>query len=75
MTSVYTPRNAADPTAITSDGTYIWVTNTSDNTVTQLSASDGAYVNTYNAGLNPDGLIVVGSHVLVADNFGTINEL
>ena len=34
------------PTDVYSDGTHVWVDNQADNTVTELNASDGAFVRT-----------------------------
>jgi DNA-binding beta-propeller fold protein YncE len=41
------------PYGIVFDGANIWVTNTGDNTVTKLRATDGVLLGTFQAGTNP----------------------
>src|SRR5262249_7942131 len=39
------------------DGEHIWVTNGGDDTLTQLSASDGTVLGTFTVGDGPSGMI------------------
>jgi DNA-binding beta-propeller fold protein YncE len=57
------------------DGSNIWVSNPADNTVTELRASDGANLATYNVGYYPQGLASAGNHIVVANADATISQL
>jgi len=62
-----------NPQGITFDGTYIWVANRGDDTVTKLRTSDGALIGTYNAGnmdtlgYAPGGIAFDGEYIWVAN--------
>ena len=59
----------SEPIASSSDGTHVWVSNWNDGTVTELSASTGAFIQSItvgNATSQPDGIASDGSHVWVA---------
>lgn len=60
------------PVGIAFDGTHIWVTNYAGSSVTELDASDGAWVQTLTAnnyGFDyPWGIAFDGSHIWVADS-------
>ena len=61
------------PTGIVFDGANIWVTNTGDNTVTKLRASDGSVVGTYMVGLSPNGIAYDGTNIWVTiEGFSTV---
>ena len=55
-TVVQTINVGDSPVAASSDGTHVWVANSADSTVTELSASTGAVVQTVNVGNLPDGV-------------------
>ena len=59
----------SDPTGVSSDGTHVWVTNTGDNTVTELDASTGSVVQTIAVGSFPTGVSSDGTHVWVANYY------
>ena len=65
-----------EPVGISSDGIHVWVPNLTDNTVTELNASDGSLVQTIPVGAGPKWLSTDGTHVWVA-NFtdNTVTEL
>jgi len=46
---------------------YIWVTNSLDNSVTQLKASDGSYVRSYKAGIEPFDIADAGGYIWVTN--------
>jgi YVTN family beta-propeller protein len=54
-----------DLDGISSDGTHVWVANSSDNTVTELNASNGSVVQTIGVGGYPFGVSSDGTHVWV----------
>jgi DNA-binding beta-propeller fold protein YncE len=55
------------------DGTHIWVANLGNNSVTELNAGDGSWVQTFSGGSyglsGPEGVAFDGTHIWVA-NFG-----
>ena len=55
------------------DGTYIWVTNSNGNSVTEINASDGSWMLTLYGGSywfsHPYGVAFDGAHIWV-DNTG-----
>lgn len=55
------------PFGLTSDGSYIWVTNYTDGTVSKLQMSTGAVVGTYAVGSHPRGVTLWASSVWVAN--------
>lgn len=61
-----------NPVALAFDGTNIWVSNASGNTVMKLSASSGTIVDTYPV-MNPMGLVFDGINIWVAS--GTKNTV
>lgn len=56
------------------DGTYIWVANNSDSTVTRLRAADGKSAGNFPAGPAPHGVASDGANIWVAD-YGHIMKL
>ena len=54
------------------DGTYIWVTNFLDSTVSKLKASDGSLIGTFPTGQFPEGTAFDGANVWIA-NAGSNN--
>lgn len=56
-----------NPCALVTDGTYIWIANSADNTVLKLKASTGDLLDTYSVGLNPGSLTTDGTRVWVAN--------
>ena len=50
------------------DGTYIWVVNYGNNTVTRLKAKDGKGAKTFAVGKNPRALAFDGVHIWVANS-------
>ena len=69
------------PTAVSSDGTHVWVANNGDGTVTELNATTGAVIGApisvgSGARSGPDAISSDGTHVWVANsNDGTVTEL
>jgi DNA-binding beta-propeller fold protein YncE len=53
------------PSAITFDGTCIWVANNANDTVTKLRCSDGSLVGTYYAGSGPGAVMYDGESIWV----------
>jgi DNA-binding beta-propeller fold protein YncE len=49
------------------DGTYIWLTNSGDGTVSKLRASDGTLVDTLKVGEGPRAIAFDGSTVWVGN--------
>ena len=75
-TVVQTINVGDSPNGVSSDGTHVWVTNSEDNTVTELEASTGAAVQTIGVGSEPNGVSSDGTHVWVANqNDSTVTEL
>ena len=62
-------------------GTYIWVTNITGNSVTELGVSDGSWIQTLSGvcyGFNgPQGVAFDGSHIWQTVNYGgySVTEL
>jgi hypothetical protein len=56
------------PDNFTSDGSNIWVSNSSDNTLTKLRASDGTSLGTFPVGNHPQRLAFDGSNDLVGQH-------
>jgi YVTN family beta-propeller protein len=58
------------------DGTHLWVTNTGDDTVTKIRASDRTIVATTPVGDAPKGIAFDGTQVWVANSAsGTVTKL
>jgi YVTN family beta-propeller protein len=58
------------------DGANIWVANAGDNTVTELQASNGMNLGTFNAGSYPWGVAFDGANIWVTNyNVGTVTKL
>ena len=64
----------AAPYAVVFDGTHLWVTNASGNSVTEVNASDGSVVQVFNGASygfnNPQGLAFDGRHLWIANGGG-----
>ena len=58
------------PTGVGFDGTRIWVTASSSNTVSVFTASTGALVGTYATGTGPRGITFDGTNMWVANEAG-----
>jgi YVTN family beta-propeller protein len=54
-------------TGICFDGRSIWVSNSGDNTVTQLNATTGALIGTYPVGQSPLGICFDGASIWVGN--------
>ena len=65
------------PKGISSDGAYIWVTNATSGSVTELNASNGSVVHpSISVGKDPEGIVSDGTHVWVANtSLGSVAEL
>jgi len=64
------------PAGIAFDGTNLWVTNVSGNSVTALLASTGAVVGTYSVGSYPRGIAFDGTNIWVANqNSNNVSKL
>jgi DNA-binding beta-propeller fold protein YncE len=61
-----------DPQFLAFDGANIWVTNSGDDTVTKLRASDGTNLGTFPVGTGPLGIIFDGANIWVA-NYSSAN--
>jgi len=55
------------PIGVAFDGTNIWVTNSTSNTVSKIDASSGSYLATYAVGSNPRGVVFDGTSIWVAN--------
>src|ERR1022692_3776530 len=55
------------PWGIAFDGSNMWVTNTSDNTVTKLRASDGQSLGTFKTGDGPTAVAFDGKNIWTAN--------
>ena len=69
-----------EPDGIAFDGTHIWATNWSGDSVSELDASDGDLVQTFSGGSygfnEPDGVAFDGTHIWVANYAGdSVTEL
>jgi YVTN family beta-propeller protein len=68
-----------DPSFLSYDGTYLWVTNTLSGTVTQINAASGTTIRTISVGSNPYGISSNGINVWVAvqgtSNPGTLKKI
>lgn len=56
------------PRGLAYDGTYVWVANYNDNTVSKVNASTGAVVGTYAVGSGPVAVVFDGAYIWVANN-------
>lgn len=56
------------PWGLASDGSNIWITNSSGVTVTKIAAASGANVGEYDVQLTPNGVAFDGTNVWVANN-------
>jgi len=64
------------PYGIAFDGANIWVTNSDDDTVSKLRASDGSMIGTYAVGDSPYGVAFDGAFIWVANyNDDTVSKL
>ncbi|MEW6337810.1 MAG: hypothetical protein AB1625_10490, partial [Acidobacteriota bacterium] len=63
-----------DPWGVAFDGTHIWVTNYDADSVTEINASNGAWVQTLSGGSygfnHPCGIAFDGTHIWVANHYG-----
>ena len=68
-----------NPSFLSYDGTYLWVTNTLSGTVTQINAASGTTIRTIPVGSNPYGISSNGINVWVAvqgtSNPGTLKKI
>ena len=65
-----------NPFGVAFDGANIWVTNSYDNTVTKLRASDGSLMGTYSAGSHPCGIAFDGANIWVTNSGdGTVTKI
>jgi YVTN family beta-propeller protein len=55
------------PWGVSSDGTYAWVANAEDGTVSEIEASSGTVIRTIHVGRDPEGVSSDGTHVWVAN--------
>ena len=55
------------PVDVSSDGTHVWVTNTVENTVSEIEASSGKVIRTIPVGHWPAGVSSDGTHVWVTN--------
>jgi outer membrane protein assembly factor BamB len=70
----------SDPQYIASDGSYVWVTNGLDNSVTELNATNGTWIRTLKGGNyqfnSPNGIASDGTHIWVTNfNGNSVTEL
>jgi hypothetical protein len=64
------------PYGICFDGANIWVTNSGNNTVSKLRASDGSLVGNYDVGESPSGICFDGANIWVANpGSATVSKL
>ena len=56
------------PTGVSFDGSNIWVSNNSSNSVTKLRASDGMELGTFSTGSYPVGIVFDGANIWVANS-------
>ena len=56
-----------NPTGVSSDGTNVWVTNNSSNTVSKIDILTGIVVQSISVGTNPTGISSDGTNVWVAN--------
>jgi YVTN family beta-propeller protein len=66
----------SDPRGVSSDGTHVWVTNTGEDTVSEIEASSGKVINTIPGGKVTTGVSSDGTHVWVTnDDEDTVSEI
>jgi len=66
----------SSPYEITSDGTHVWVTNSGNNTVSEIDASTHSVISTISVGRFPCGITSDGTHVWVANkDDNTVSEI
>jgi hypothetical protein len=58
-----TRRDAAVPDGLAFGGANMWVSNTCENTVTKLRASDGANLGVFAVGKSPIGVVFDGTSI------------
>ncbi len=64
------------PMGLVFDGTNIWVTNSTDNTVTKMRASDGANLGTFAVGASPRRVAYDGTNIWVSNwNGNSVTKL
>ena len=54
---------SAKPEGVSSDGTHVWVTNATRDTVSEIEASSGTVIRTIHVGEDPEGVSSDGTHV------------
>jgi DNA-binding beta-propeller fold protein YncE len=62
--------NGPSGLSLSPDGSSIWVTNSNDQTISELSVNDGQIIRTITTGLNPSGIVCDGTNLWVA-NYGS----
>jgi YVTN family beta-propeller protein len=66
----------AFPDGVSADGTHVWVTNSNEDTVSEIEASSGEVINTIGVGKAPAGVSADGTHIWVANHFeDTVSEI
>lgn len=66
----------AEPAAVSSDGTHVWVANSGGDTVSEIQASTGAVIHTITVGQDPAGISSNGTTVWVANHGDdTVSEI
>jgi YVTN family beta-propeller protein len=61
---------------VSSDGTHVWVTNTEEETVSEIEASSGNVIRTIPLGVHPVGVSSDGTHVWVTNtDEDTVSEI
>ncbi len=64
------------PSDITFDGSYLWVANAQDGSISKIRPRDGVVEDTFSVGTNAFGVAYDGSHVWVAaNNDGAIHKV
>ena len=66
------------PQALTFDGTFMWVANTNDSTVSKINTSTGATIGTptsLGSGANPVSLLFDGTYIWAGNTNATVSKL
>jgi hypothetical protein len=67
------------PLGVAFDGTHIWVANLGNNSVTELNAGDGSWVQTFSGGSyglsGPEGVSFDGTHIWVTNEGNSVTEI
>ena len=66
--TVITISGIINPDGISSDGTYVWVANQGNSTVSRITISDSSVTTIPGTFLNPQGISSDGTYVWVANN-------